>query len=123
MTNETIVSDDESNVVVECGLQASPEKVWRALTIPELAADWLGAAHEPASSAQDSATFEIIDSVPFTRLVYRWRDQSEEAPVESTVTVEIKPDGAGASWFRLTHRLPQACLAAANGNARMMLAA
>lgn len=121
MTGETNSSEDRE-VVVECGLDASPEKVWRALTVPELAADWLGAAYEPASRDDAIATFEIVDSVPFTRLVYRWTDRTEPSPAESTVTVEIKPHGTGASWFRLTHK-PPACLAAANGNIRMALAA
>jgi uncharacterized protein YndB with AHSA1/START domain len=121
MTSETDSSED-GEVVVECGLDASPEKIWRALTVPELAADWLGAEHEPASRADAAATFQIIDLVPFTRLVYRWTDRSEKSPTESTVTVEIKSHGTGASWFRLTHR-PPASLAAANGNARMALAA
>ena len=121
MTSETNSSED-GEIVVECGLDASPEKVWRALSIPELAADWLGAAHEPASRADAAATFEIVDSVPFTRLVYRWTDHSEPSPAESTVTVEIKPHGTEASWFRLTHR-PPASLTAANGNTRMALAA
>ncbi len=121
MTSETSSSED-GEVVVECGLDASPEKVWRALSVPELAADWLGAAHESAPISGGKATFEIVDSVPFTRLVYRWTDRSEPSPVESSVTIEIKPDGAGASWFRLTHR-PPASLSAANGNIRMALAA
>ncbi len=121
MTSETNSSED-GEVVVECGLDASPEKVWRALTVPELAADWLGAMHESAPVSGEAATFEIVDSVPFTRLVYRWTDRSEPSPAESTVTVEIKPHGTDASWFRLTHR-PPACFAAANGNVRMALAA
>ena len=60
MTSETNSSGD-GEVVVECGLDASPEKVWRALTIPELAADWLGAAYEPASRDDAIATFEIVE--------------------------------------------------------------
>ncbi len=35
---------DGGEVIVECALDATPEQVWRALTIPELAADWLDAA-------------------------------------------------------------------------------
>ena len=53
MTSETNSSED-GEVVVECGLDASPEKVWRALTVPELAADWLGAMHESAPVSGES---------------------------------------------------------------------
>jgi uncharacterized protein YndB with AHSA1/START domain len=68
-------------------------------------------------------TFEIIDSVPFTRLTYRWREQSDRALIESVVTVEVEPHGSGPTWFRLTHQRPVTSLVAANSNATMALAA
>ena len=44
LTAETDACQQE--VVVECELDASPEKVWRALTVPELVAEWLQVPHE-----------------------------------------------------------------------------
>lgn len=136
MTASTIGEDGE--VVVECGLDAPAERVWRALTVPELAADWLGAVPAADNSANDGAadrtseanrpagppaTFEIVDARPFSRLTYRWRDRTLDGPSESFVTVEISPRGPRNTWFRLTHRPPRMWLEAANGNTPMALAA
>ncbi len=41
------VSDSIDSVIVECELPDPPEKVWRALTEPDLVAEWL-TADEPA---------------------------------------------------------------------------
>ena len=114
---------DGGEVIVECALDATPEQVWRALTIPELAADWLDAA--PAAEGQPehrpARSFEIVEATPFSRLTYRWREERVE-PTESFVTVELSPGGPKSTWFRLTHRPPQR-LVAANSNAPMARAA
>lgn len=114
---------DGGEVIVECALDATPEQVWRALIIPELAADWLGAA--PAAEGQPQQrperSFEIVEAIPFSRLTYRWREGQVE-PAESFVTVELSPGGPRSTWFRLTHRPPQR-LVAANSNAPMARAA
>jgi uncharacterized protein YndB with AHSA1/START domain len=120
VSSEASIGPD-GEVVVECGLDAPPEKVWRALSIPELAADWLRARPEGATGPEPS--FEIVAAEPFSRLTYRWRDRAEPMPGDSFVTVELRPDGTGATWFRLTHSPPRARLTAANGNAPVALAA
>ncbi|MDQ6437742.1 SRPBCC domain-containing protein [Mesorhizobium sp. LHD-90] len=126
MSIETSVGGG-GEVVVECGLEAPAERVWRALSVPELAADWLGAkpALGEGGGSDDTAAnrFEIVEAQPFSRLTYRWRDGSPEAPGESFVTVEIAPRGPQNTWFRLTHRPPAVRPAAANGNTPMALAA
>ncbi|MEQ1954324.1 SRPBCC domain-containing protein [Mesorhizobium sp. CN2-181] len=123
MTTSSVGKDGE--IVVECGLDAPAERVWRALSVPELAADWLGAM--PASSGNGGGgranSFEIVDAKPFSRLTYRWRDGSLDARGDSFVTVEIAPRGPQNTWFRLTHRPPAMLPVAANGNTPMALAA
>ncbi|PSJ65571.1 SRPBCC family protein [Kumtagia ephedrae] len=131
MTATTIGEDGE--VVVECGLDAPAERVWRALATPELAADWLDATWaagrcdgdvppdrepQPDGPNPGAKTFEIVEAEPFSRLTYRWR----EGRVESFVTVELSPRGAKSTWFRLVHRPPES-RTAANGNTPMALAA
>ncbi|MFI0845461.1 SRPBCC domain-containing protein [Mesorhizobium sp. IMUNJ 23232] len=123
MTTSSVGENGE--VIVECGLDAPAERVWRALSVPELAADWLGAV--PAARADEdgrpATSFEIVDAKPFSRLTYRWRDGSPDARGDSFVTVEIAPRGPQNTWFRLTHRAPAMPLTAANGNTPMTLAA
>ena len=124
MTESSVGKDGE--IVVECGLDAPAERVWRALSIPELAADWLGAVPAANSNGEDGPanSFEIVESKPFSRLTYRWRDGSPDARGgDSFVTVEIAPRGPRNTWFRLTHRPPAMRPAAANGNTPMALAA
>jgi uncharacterized protein YndB with AHSA1/START domain len=105
--DESIASDEE--VVVECELEASPEKVWRALTIPELVSNWI----DPRHGDDGDPTFEMIDTLPGSRVRYAWRGGEHER--ESTVTFEIGPRPGGNTWFRLTHS-PARPVRAANGN-------
>lgn len=103
----------KENIVVECLLESSPEKVWRALTIPELAANWLG---EPGDGRMAPA-YEILDAEPGSRVRYAWRDGDADMP-ETLVTFEISPAPGGNTHFRLTHTaLPRA---AANSNGAPM---
>ncbi|TKT76852.1 SRPBCC domain-containing protein [Aquamicrobium sp. LC103] len=108
-------SGDET--VVECELDASPEKVWRALTVPELAAEWLGIDREAAADAP-RPSYEIVEAEPYRLLRYAWRDETAY-PAETEVTFELWPRPNGHTWFRLTHGLPATArtpVAAANTN-------
>ncbi|QDZ01944.1 SRPBCC domain-containing protein [Nitratireductor mangrovi] len=111
---------DEDEVVVEDILASPPQTVWRALTVPELAADWLGATPDDASADHRDGSepgFAIEESAPDEgRVVYRWRDGAGAAASVSRVTVEIAPAGDGATWFRLTHEAPARAPRAANMN-------
>ena len=124
MTETTI---EDGKVVVECELDAAPERVWRALSIEELAADWLDsvpAGREPtdAPSTQDAGrSFEIVDRQPPTRITYRWQEGSGRS--ESFVTVELSPCTGGRTLFRLTHSPPATVLVSANETAPLARAA
>jgi uncharacterized protein YndB with AHSA1/START domain len=112
------VTDDvkaEDELVFECELDAPPDKVWRAVTIPAFRERWLPEA--------DLADPEPVTAVPGREVRYRLRD--DEPPFESHVTFELLPNGAGGTHFRIVHRLPAArpLPLAANSNTRLMMRA
>ena len=105
--------------VFECVLDAPPEKVWRALTIPAYLDRWL----QPRAAEQ----LDVVTSDENKSLTYRWRESGQGAAVgaeDSLVTFELTPTHDGGTWFRLTHA-PMPLPAAANSNrvGPMMLAA
>jgi len=114
-------------LVFECALDAPPEKVWRALTIPEYVERWLAPggveADENGMSLAEAGPAERIDCTVMTaetnrRLTYRWREAGAGAIVgaeDSVVTFELTPMEDGGTWFRLTHK-PMAVPVAANSN-------
>lgn len=96
-------------VVVECDMDSSPEKIWRALTIPALAQEWLGLG-------ADAVQYEVLEALPHTRVRYSWRDETASQP-DSIVTIELTPLPEGRTRFRLTHGVAEtATLMAANTN-------
>ncbi|HEY2482910.1 MAG TPA: SRPBCC domain-containing protein [Caulobacteraceae bacterium] len=80
-----------SEVSFACDLDAPPDKVWRAVTEPDLRAAWLGEAEARAC--------EVIEADPPERLVLGW---TLDEPA-STVTIEIEPRDGG-SRLTITHR-------------------
>src|SRR5581483_7515663 len=76
--------DPSDSLVFECDFDEPPEKVWRALTEPQLLEAWLSTDDAP----------EILTAEPHRLLRYRWRDREEGRDdsggreVHSVVTVE-----------------------------------
>ncbi|HEV2443252.1 MAG TPA: SRPBCC domain-containing protein [Steroidobacteraceae bacterium] len=117
--------DSSDSLVFECDFEEPPEKVWRALTEPELLEAWLEADDSPTHSAGDRVTqpalapdpverapsveYEIVAAEPHRLLRYRWRERDtgsgrpDGREVDSFVTVELVPDRAGGTHLRLTH--------------------
>lgn len=76
---------------------APPEKVWRALSIPELRAQWLpGTEHA-----------EPLSEVPQQALSLRLRE-AEPPFLESTVDLKISPAADGGTLLRIVHVLTDA---------------
>lgn len=97
--DETNARPDE--VVVECEMDAPPEKLWRALTDAALASDWLGARPEGGNGGQ-GPSYRIVEAEPFNRVRYVWHDPDfPDAP--PAVTVELEPLSGGHTRLRLTH--------------------
>jgi len=103
---------DTDALVFECALDAPPEKVWRALTIPEYLERWL----KPA----EAVDLSVVTAEENKSLTYRWRESGQGAIVgaeDSLVTFELTPTVDGGTWFRLTHA-PMSVPVAANSNSR-----
>jgi uncharacterized protein YndB with AHSA1/START domain len=114
-------ADATATVEHDCTLEAAPETVWRALTTPEILADWLGATDlspepgarftvEAGPEAGGRVACEILEAVPHERLSYAWRVPGVSGrDVDSTVTFELAPAGEGRTHLRVVHRgLPAA---------------
>jgi uncharacterized protein YndB with AHSA1/START domain len=97
----------EDAVVVDCELDAAPEKVWRALTVPELAARWL--------DGPEGHSYALIDAEPCTRVRYAWNDPDASEPA-TVVTIDLSPMPEGRTRFRLTHGIAARTPVAANAN-------
>ncbi|AOE98922.1 polyketide cyclase [Serratia surfactantfaciens] len=82
-------------LVLEYSLDAPPEKVWRALSIPELREQWLPTG--------DLAQAEPLAATPGEAVSYRLRD--DQPPfLESVVTLQIVPNADCGSVLRITHQ-------------------
>tara|TARA_R110002020_G_scaffold134603_3_gene300706 strand:- start:632 stop:973 length:342 start_codon:yes stop_codon:yes gene_type:complete len=104
------MTPDDSALVYECSLDAPPEKVWRALSIPAFLERWL----KPG----DDVELAVMAAHENKSLSYRWRDAGQGAAgesVDSVVTFELTPTADGGTWFKLTHA-PMAVPVAANNN-------
>jgi len=102
-----------TSVVMHVDLPQSPEKVWRALTNPELVSKWLmkttdikpvvGAAFtfriEPSPAWEGVVQCEILEQEPHTRLRYSWRALG----VDTIVTWTLAPTASGGTRLGLEH--------------------
>jgi len=94
------MTDSPDAVITECDLPDAPEKVWKALTVPELLAAWLPEARD----------CEILAAEPDRLLCYRWRAAATDQdavgrPVESIVTFELTGTASGGTHLRVDHRV------------------
>ena len=108
-----------SGLVFECEIDEPPQKVWRAISIPEFRENWL-----PKRALADP---EATSVTPGQEIRYRMRD--DDPPfLESVVTIQISPNANGGTSFRVIHELADARVSrmavAANSNSTIsMLAA
>jgi uncharacterized protein YndB with AHSA1/START domain len=111
-----------ASVLVECDLPDPPEKVWRALTVPELLAAWLmpnDIRPEPGSrfrlrqgpgsgSGDGPIECEVLAAEPNRLLRLSWRGGDDERDaqgrqLDSIVTFELSETPAGGTHLRLVH--------------------
>lgn len=107
-------------LVLEYEIDAPPEKVWRAISIPAFREGWL-------------PNEELLEGNPLsTRLneeiSYRMRDRAPPF-LESVVVFQVRPDTNGGTVLRIVQKIADSCQSqcmplAANSNAqsRMMAA-
>ena len=99
----------------EYDLAEPPEKVWRALTVPELLAAWM-MPNDIRPQTGSNFTFagpdaaiecEILDAVPERLLRYSWREQPGDAarqdPLDSVVTFTLARTVSGGTHLRIVH--------------------
>ncbi len=99
--------DTAERVVVDCELEAPPEKVWRALTDRDVLARWLlpnDFRPEPGSRfALKGPDGDIAGTVlalePPHLLSLGWRDGADD----TVVTFRLAPTPAGGTHLRLVH--------------------
>jgi uncharacterized protein YndB with AHSA1/START domain len=95
MSDERPKKSVGESVILECALEAPPEKVWRALTEPALLARWL-----PPMGPGEPIETRLLDAEPNRLVRYGWRGA---ASGDSVVTVELSPAADGGTWLRLVH--------------------
>lgn len=115
------VADNEktaSLLVLEYDLDASPQKVWRALSIAEFRKDWL-----PQTALSDGEAHNIT---PEQQVSYRMRESTPPF-LESVVTFQIAPNTFGGTSLKIIHTLDNARLSritnAANTNGLPVMSA
>ncbi|WP_202964664.1 SRPBCC family protein, partial [Inquilinus limosus] len=105
----------DDSVVVDCDLDHPPEKVWRALSEPELLAAWLLPndikAEEGkrftlrgAPGTDKPVDCEVLAAEPPRLLRYSWRSRDAETrPLDTVVTFTLDGTAAGGTRLRIVH--------------------
>lgn len=100
--NDTETEDQDKELVIEYELDAPPEKVWRAISIPAFREKWL--------PGNELANSEPVSSVGDKEIRYKIRD--DEPPfLESFVTFQIRPNAIGGTVLTIVHELTDTRLA------------
>ena len=117
--NHVKIPERKNVIELEYDFSEPPQKVWRAVSTPELRENWL-----PKAALADP---EAISATPGKEVCYRLRD--DQPPfLESTVTFRIAPNATGGTNLRIIHELDDARLrktekAAANNNSLTVMRA
>jgi DNA-binding transcriptional ArsR family regulator len=62
MTDLAEDTQADETIVVDCELDAAPDKVWRAVTVPELAEQWI----TDETEQRDGRSYRLLDAEPCT---------------------------------------------------------
>lgn len=116
MSTTQIASSGEAPLDFECDLPDPPEKVWRALTEPELLAAWLmpndlspEVGRRFAFAGQDAPIeCEVLEAEPGRLLSYSWRERpleetADRPAFDSTVTFTLARTAIGGTRLRIVH--------------------
>jgi uncharacterized protein YndB with AHSA1/START domain len=119
MTNADAPDDAADSVIVECDLAEPPEKVWRALTVPDLLAAWLMPNDirpeigrrfilQAPGAKTDGTQCEVLAVEPHRLISYRWRSADCERDasgrrLDSVVTFVLTETETGGTHLRLVH--------------------
>jgi uncharacterized protein YndB with AHSA1/START domain len=108
---------EKRSIAFECDLPEAPEKVWRALTTPEIVSEWLMPTdlrpdigqkfgfRDPADR-DELIECEVLDVEPSRSIRFSWRDaEARRNWLDSTVTFEITPTEAGGTHLTIVHEV------------------
>ena len=117
--SDSDLDEQNADLVFEYAFDEPPEKVWRAISIPELRENWL-----PSDVLADP---EPVSMDPGEVLRYRIRE-AKSPFLESIVTFQIRPGGNGGTILTIVHELAKAnwtsqVSPAANTNAPLLMRA
>lgn len=107
------------SIEFECKLPEPPEKVWRALTVPDLLAAWMMpndikpevGSRFAFAKADAPIECEILDAEPERLLRYSWRERPTpgnaadplDNPMNSIVTFTLDRTVSGGTHLRIVH--------------------
>jgi uncharacterized protein YndB with AHSA1/START domain len=107
---------ETQSISQEYDLPFSPSKVWRALTDPQLLAEWLMSTDmqpvvgqeftfrtEPSQWWDGIVHCEVLELEPEKRLSYTWRSGPESSPLDTVVTWTLTSTGSGGTRLHLDH--------------------
>jgi uncharacterized protein YndB with AHSA1/START domain len=101
--------DHEDEVRFETELDAPPEKVWRALTVPEFVSLWLAPSDTRPEEGRafrlkggdGEIECETVEAKPPHTLSYSWREQGGP---DSLVRFHLAATEAGGTHLTIVHR-------------------
>lgn len=98
----TAPAPQDTALVLDYDLDAPPEKVWRAISVPALREQWLpdGALADP----------EPLAATPGVEIRYRMRETLPPC-LASVVTFQLSPNADGGTRLTIVHRPDDARLA------------
>src|SRR5437899_12134964 len=107
---------ETQSISLEYDLPYPPEKVWRALTEPELLAAWIMAndmrplvghnftfKSEPTPWRDGMVHCEVLEIDPPKRLRYSWRSGPASSPLDTVLTWTLTPTGEGRTRRARAH--------------------
>ena len=117
--NDEKTEKRKDGIELEYELNEPPQKVWRAISIPEFRDSWL-----PKEALADP---DAISVTPGQEVRYKLRDDTPPF-LESTVTFRIAPNPTGGTSLRIIHELTDVRFvrmtrAAANNNSPILMLA
>jgi uncharacterized protein YndB with AHSA1/START domain len=132
--------EQSRSVAFEYDLPDAPEKVWRALTTPEIVSEWLmpvrdfrpeeGSSFTLIEPAAGSIDCQVISVEQERAIRFSWRDaEARREGLDSTVSFEIAGTEGGGTHLRIVHevrhaaRMPVTTASANDNQMRMQLAA
>lgn len=92
-------SDEESTIVIDCDFDAPPERVFAAVTEPDLVAEWLSAEVPGVGEV----TYTLLEASPCALVRYHVQSEEGEHAVDSCVTIQLTPTREGGTRMKLVH--------------------